>query len=156
VELLGIRVIGLASPAELWYAWPGMRLLCFLLVLVVAGSGCGGDDNVETQPPPPPDAGDGRVHPPPDGVHISETTACKNLVDAQGAKRLQLGCIGTDRTCPQFLRFEFGTECLEYDDGSVKGCIGHYNIQATCEDLNTAVKDCVVTPYPGTEPNGCP
>ena len=43
-----------------------------------------------------------------------------------------------------------------HDQGSVDGCVAYYNAQDTCEALADAVSLCVVTAYPGTEPNGCP
>jgi hypothetical protein len=132
-----------------------MRSCEFLFFLGIAaiGSGCGSD--TETTPPTP-DAGDGRYHPPGNGVHTTEDGACQALTSAQNAKRLMLGCVGTTRICPDLLRSEFTTQCLEYDQGSVQGCVDHYNKQTTCPEYTAAVKDCVVTAFPGTEPAGCP
>jgi hypothetical protein len=124
------------------------------LSIAAISAGCGSDD-VETIPPPV-DAGDGRYHPPPNGTQIDEDPACQALASAQGNKRLMLGCVGTTAVCPGPLRSQFGTACMKYDQGSVQGCIDHYNKQTTCPDFNMAVTDCVVTPYPGTEPTGCP
>jgi len=133
---------------------PGVRSVTVAFLLVI-GSGCGSDD-AETIPPPAGDAGDGRYHPPPNGTHITEDAACNALSSAQSSKGLMLGCVVTVRMCPQLVRSEFTTACMEYDQGSVQGCVDHYNEQTSCPDFNTAVKDCVVTPYPGTEPAGCP
>lgn len=130
-----------------------MRLPFAFSLLVALGSGCG-TDATETSPPAG-DASDDRYHPPPDGQHISESAACDSLASKLEAKRLMLGCLNTGRLCPDFLRASFVTECLEYDQGSVDGCIDHYDEQMTCEALTAAVKNCVITAYPGTEPNGC-
>lgn len=134
-----------------------MRSCEFLFFLGIAalGSGCGSDDDTETTPPPP-DAGDGRYYPPANGVHTTQDAACQALATAQETKRTMLGCVATTRMCPELLTFEFVTPCLEYDQGSVQGCVDHYNKQTTCTDYKAAVKDCVVTAYPGTEPAGCP
>lgn len=102
------------------------------------------------------DASDGRYHPDPSGVHVAEEAACEALREAQENKRMSLNCVGTTRTCPSLLRAEFSTECMEYDQGSVDGCIDYYNKSPSCAELSKRVKDCVVTPYPGTEPAGCP
>lgn len=104
----------------------------------------------------PDDAGDGRIHPPPDGVHVGEAEACDTLLAAQESKVKALLCSITTRTCPALLRVEFKTMCLEYDSGSVQGCVALYKEQTTCDGLEDAIKDCVVTAYPGTEPAGCP
>ena len=126
----------------------------FFLGIAAIGSGCGSDDTETT--PPPADAGDGRYYPPPNGTQIDEDPACQALSSAQSNKRLMLSCVGTTRTCPDILRTEFVTQCLKYDQGSVQGCVDHYNEQTTCAEFAAAVKDCVVTAYPGTEPTGCP
>ena len=64
--------------------------------------------------------------------------------------------MGTSPTCPSLLRADFGTACMEYDQGSVEGCIDHYNDAKTCDTLALNADDCRITPYPGTEPTGCP
>lgn len=99
---------------------------------------------------------DGRVHPSPNGTHTSEKDACDALIKEQQKQLLALHCISTGQTCPSFLRSEFQTACLEYDQGSVAGCIAYYDQQTTCDALKAAVDDCVITAYPGTEPAGCP
>lgn len=109
-------------------------------------------------PQPSNDAGDGKVHPSPSGVHTSEAAACTALIDAYAAARQTLGCtVGTMRTCPSFLQAQVGgTPCLEYDQGSVDGCIAYYGEQTSCDELAAAAEVCIVTSYPGTEPDGCP
>lgn len=134
-----------------------LRAIALAIALVAAPS-CGSDETHkhETSTGDPVDSGDGRYHPPPNGQHVPEDTACSALSDAQDAKVQSLKCPITTRTCPSLLRVEFGVACMEYDDGSVKGCIDHYNAQKGCTELTEAIKECVVTAYPGTEPNGCP
>jgi hypothetical protein len=99
---------------------------------------------------------DGKYHPTPNGQHVSEKAACDQLTNEQGKLLLGLGCVGTGQTCPAFLRSQFTTACMEYDQGSVDGCIAYYNQQNSCNALKNAIDTCVVTPYPGTEPAGCP
>jgi hypothetical protein len=94
------------------------------------------------------------VRPPPNGVHIGEAEACDSVQGAFRDQALALGCTATTRLCPEFLRSEFGAACMEYDQGSVTGCVEYYRGIPQCEDLDPTM--CVVTPYPGTEPAGCP
>lgn len=103
-----------------------------------------------------PDPGDGKYHPAANGVHTTETLACNALVDAHGKALLALGCVGTSRTCPGYLRTQFAENCLEYDQGSVNGCVDYFKARTTCEELNAALDGCVITSYPGTAPKGCP
>jgi hypothetical protein len=128
-----------------------------LTILLSFAPGCGSDDSHKSAPPDDEtEAGDGKIHPPPNGTHVSETEACEALLTAQEAKIKALTCSITTRTCPALLRAVFITQCMEYDDGSVQGCIAHYKQQVTCDGLSTAIDECLVTPYPGTEPKGCP
>ena len=98
---------------------------------------------------------DGKYRPAADGTHVTEKAACDALVSKQEKKLLALKCVGTGQTCPGFLRSEFQTACMEYDGGSVAGCIAYYDQQSSCAALKTAIDACLVTPYPGTEPAGC-
>jgi hypothetical protein len=100
--------------------------------------------------------GDGKVHPPGNGVPMSESDACNALRMAQDSQYLSLGCVATSQTCPDLLRNEFGTQCLEYDQGSVNGCVSYYGMAASCAALDTAVADCAVTALAGSAPKGCP
>lgn len=126
-------------------AWP------LLLVLAACGSAETPEETTGT-----PDASDGRYHPPANGVHVSEEAACKALTDEHGKRLIALQCTGTTHLCPEFLRAQFTTACLEYDEGSVQGCIAYYGEATTCDELRKAIDDCAITPYPGTEPKGCP
>jgi len=116
--------------------------------LWLAAPGC----VAETDTGGPPD--DGRVHPPPNGVHIGEGEACVSVQGAFRDQALALGCSATTRLCPEFLRSQFGAACMEYDQGSVAGCVEYYQGLTQCGELDPAM--CVVIPYPGTEPAGCP
>jgi hypothetical protein len=102
------------------------------------------------------EAGDGKYHPEGNGQHISEAAACEALKTEQENKRLATGCPGTTRPCPDLLRAVFSTECMEYDQGSVQGCIDHYNKATTCEGIGKAIDECVVTPFLDSAPAGCP
>ncbi len=92
--------------------------------------------------------------PEPNGVHISETQACNSLLEAFKDQATALGCSKTIRPCPQFLRVQFTVQCMEYDEGSVQGCVDFYEAITNCSEL--VETDCAVTAYPGTEPAGCP
>lgn len=90
---------------------------------------------------------DGRYHPPSNGQHETEADACSALSTAYGARFKALSCVGTTRGCPDFLQSQFGTDCHEYDQGTVQGCIDYYGKQTTCDDLRTSIDRCAVTPY---------
>lgn len=97
---------------------------------------------------------DGRLRPEPNGVHISEADACDQLRGALATKVQELACTKTLRACPNFLRATYGAECAEFDQGSVQGCVDHWNGIFNCSILDE--DDCVVTHYPETAPAGCP
>lgn len=101
--------------------------------------------------------GDGRYHPEPNGVQISEDEACAIM---QGAFQDRLttlqastGCTKTSRLCVNFLRLIPGhdPDCVAYDEGSAQGCAAYYKT-LSCSELAEDV--CVATVYPGT--SGCP
>jgi hypothetical protein len=130
----------------------------FALVLVASlcalGFACGSSDDPDTGEGPS-DVDDGRYHPEANGVHTTEAAACDALEDAQTTMLHELDCAGTTRPCPELLRAQFKTQCLEYDEGSVSGCVAYYKAKKTCDDLNDAIADCAVTAYQ-TAPAGCP
>jgi hypothetical protein len=102
-------------------------------------------------------SGDGKVHPAGNGQHQSQADACDALSNAQDARSKAMSCTSTLRPCPTLiLVMAGGTECLEYDQGSVQGCVDYYNQQATCDDLAKAIDACVVTAFQDSAPNGCP
>lgn len=121
--------------------------LCWAGALALALAGCGAEDDGDTTPD------DGRVHPPPNGVRIDEDEACTRLSTAFRDQALALGCSSTTRGCPDLLRSQFVTACLQYDEGSVAGCVAYYRELTQCSELDPEM--CVVTPYPGSEPAGC-
>jgi hypothetical protein len=100
--------------------------------------------------------GDGKVHPAGNGVAMSEADACDALSNAQSTQDLSLMCVATNQTCPDLLRSEFTTACLQYDQGSVQGCIAYYGMATTCDTLKSSIADCAVTPIAGSAPMGCP
>jgi hypothetical protein len=118
-----------------------LGLICF---------GCGGEEA------PPPDTGDGKVHPPASGERTTEALACDTLINTHGKQMLAQGCVGTSPTCPAFLRSEFNADCLQYDKGSVDGCLEFYKTKTTCDDLRKALDECVITAYTDSAPAGCP
>ena len=130
-------------------------LLAALLSLLACGSSETASTASSSSSSGTPEAGDGKVHPPGNGTHETEAAACTALTNAQTAVRGKLSCAGTSRTCPDFLRFTFVTACLEYDQGSVAGCVAYYNQAKTCDELNQAITDCVITSFPGTMSAGC-
>ncbi|HSN97930.1 MAG TPA: hypothetical protein VLS89_06515 [Candidatus Nanopelagicales bacterium] len=137
--------------ASLW-------LLLFSAPLLALVGACGGDDDGASSGDPPADAGDGKLRPPGNGVRTTEAAACDALYDGYESARQSLGCtVSTSRTCPSLLRAQVGgTACLEYDQGSVSGCVAHYGDQTDCSALAAAQDDCVVTAFAGSDPAGCP
>lgn len=136
-----------------------MRSLAFALTALsvcLSLSGCGSDDNPRNDDSDDgSDPGDGKYRPAADGTHTTETEACATLQKAQETKVQGLKCPLTTRTCPALLRATFSTACMEYDMGSVQGCVEYYQQPGSCDGLEDAIKACVVTAYPGTEPAGC-
>jgi len=135
-------------------------VLSFLFLCLPVGSavvGCGSDDTQAATSSGAGGGGDGKYHPKTNGMHASEDSACQMLTSAYAARFAQLSCGPlTSSGCPYSLRAEFMTACMEYDLGSVQGCVGYYNQQPSCDALKQSLADCVITPYPGTEPKGCP
>jgi len=136
----------------------GFGLGCFSALLALTFAGCdgGGPSGPGGGSSTTGDSGDGKYHPEPNGTHISETAACAMLVKRQETRLLALSCVGTGQTCPSFLRAQFTTACMEYDKGSVEGCLAYYDQQSSCAAVRASFDNCVITPYPGTEPAGCP
>ena len=127
-------------------------LVCSMLAC--SALACGGDaDDDGTDPGPD----DGLLHPPSNGVHISESEACSVLLGAYTAQLDALDCtITTTRTCPDLVRAMVkGQACLEFDEGSVEGCIAHYNEQSDCQSLASALNYCAANAYAGTTSADC-
>ena len=98
---------------------------------------------------------DGKLRPDPNGVRISEAQACDAMRGAVDAAAQLMNCTKTLRPCPNFLRATYVTQCAEYDQGSVQGCVDHWSgITNGCQFLDEG--DCVVTFYPEAAPAGCP
>lgn len=114
--------------------------------------GCGADE--PTSPTPPPN--DGKLHPTPSGERIAEAAACSALADAHSKTLLAVGCVGTTQSCPTLLRLQSGSDCLQYDKGSLDGCVAHIKEQTMCMAINASVNECVVFSYAGSAPTGCP
>jgi hypothetical protein len=137
---------------------PTLRVLAASIAassLLLSLFGCGSDGSTATTGGAG-GADDGRYHPAGNGVHIAEAEACDTLRQAQSQKLQGMTCTGTSRPCPTLLRAQFSTECMEYDQGSVQGCVDYYNETTTCQALVDAIDKCAVTPFRGTEPKGCP
>lgn len=97
---------------------------------------------------------DGRLRPDPNGVRITEADACEQLRGTLETKVQELACTKTLRPCPNFLRATYDPQCAEFDEGSVQGCVDHWNGIFNCSILDE--NDCVVTHYPESAPAGCP
>jgi hypothetical protein len=125
-----------------------MRILLAAAVLLLV-PGCGTED-------PPLEPSDGKIRPPPSGERLMEAPACAALSDAHSKMMLSVGCAGTTRTCPTLLRAQSGSECAEYDKGSLDGCITHIQAQTTCPEVAASLDECIVYAYPASAPAGCP
>jgi hypothetical protein len=126
------------------------------LLAALSLSACGSTPETGTTTGTP-EAGDGKVHPAGNGTHESEAAACDALSKAQDAQNVAMMCTATSRPCPALVQVQVGgTVCLEYDQGSVQGCLDYYAMATTCDALATAIADCVVTSFAGSAPNGCP
>ena len=134
-----------------------VSLLC---VMYAACSGSDGDDEFDD------DHGtiiqssatgmdDGKFHPMASGVQISETAACDMLRDAFESSALDIpGCAKTAPVCPNLLRVQFVTPCMNYDLATIDACVEYYKSIKVCAEL--AIESCVVVPYPETAGAGCP
>jgi hypothetical protein len=123
----------------------------FLTAGLLLLTACAGDDDDDLNTS---SGDDGKYHPQQSGEHTSETAACAALQDAVRDKALSLGCTSTVRTCPGFLRVDYSPDCVEFDQGTVQGCIEYFQGIQVCADL--VESNCVLVTYPGTEPAGCP
>jgi hypothetical protein len=101
-------------------------------------------------------ASDGKYHPAESGTPMQEAEACNTLSTAAGTDQMNLGCVSTSQGCPDLLRVEFMTPCLQYDEGTVQGCVAYYAMATTCGQLTNAIASCVIAPIAGSAPKGCP
>ena len=150
---------GLARPE---YAPPLMRVLIFPLVIVLCACGDDGESSsaggAGDQGSSSSGAGDGKVRPAKNGMPMSEDGACQALHGALQSKREAFqGCVMTLRTCPSLVQVAVGGEqCLQYDQGTVQGCVAHYQGATDCDDLKKRNDECVFEAIAGSAPNGCP
>lgn len=126
------------SPRSTWVA--------FRLTFFAALAACGGESE---------STNDGRFHPDPSGVETEETPACESLRAGFVAKSLALGCTGTTRVCPDFIRIPSASKCARFDAGTVDGCVAYYEDATSCEDLRERLEACAVLVIDGSEPSGC-
>ncbi len=120
-----------------------------LALVLGCSTSCGGEQAESDSP-----VDDGKFHPAPNGVHLSEAEACDTVMAALQDRALALGCASTIRPCPNFLRVHYQPACMEYDQGTVQGCADYFAELTACTEL---VDDaCVLEPFPGSEPDGCP
>jgi hypothetical protein len=120
--------------------------LLALVLLAPAACSSGG----ETQ-------SDGKVHPEGDGVRQSEADACAALSAGIDAAFAKLGCVATSQLCPSLIQVTAsGATCLQYDRGSVQGCVAYFGEQTSCEALTAALGNCVPASFAGSAPAGCP
>ncbi len=132
-----------------------LHLVLASSLLVLVSSGCGTDIGSGTTGDPA-DASDGKFHPPGNGMPVAEGAACSTLTDAQTQHFMAMGCASTTRVCPDFLRTQAGTDCLQYDQGAVNGCLQYYADATSCMDLSQRASVCVVATIAGSAPKGCP
>ncbi len=129
-------------------------LFCALAAALALGAACGGDDEGTSGTAQQGGMDDGKLRPDPNGVHITEEEACDRLQSAYAQRRFDLQCPSmTVQACPGFVRVVYDPNCVEFDEGSVQGCIDHWNDTNLCDEL--APDNCIATTYPGTVSAGC-
>lgn len=137
-----------------------MRLLLLLLVGAGLAGGCGDDSSSSSSSGTGAQGqggDDGKFHPPTNGTPVAEDAACRTLRDALESKLTSLqGCVMTLRTCPSLVQIVGGEPCLEYDQGTVQGCVTYYQEATSCDDLKSRADTCAFEAIAGTAPNGCP
>jgi hypothetical protein len=137
-----------------------MRLASFCLIALCAAAVAGGcttttDDGA---------AGSGGQAAPytPEGNKkpISEGEACKMLSDAIEDAAGEVGktepCTVPVPQCPDYIRGSVpGKEaCLQYDEGTILGCVEFYHSFTKCEEFKT--RPCIIAYFKGSAPLGCP
>lgn len=117
----------------------------FQSVLVIALAGCSAEDDDPGSTKP-------YLAPPPNGVPVSEASACDALRQAESQRWNALGCGALTRPpCPGYLR-KGSPECLAYDEGTVSGCV-NFIAGLDCQELNDF--ECVVKAIANSAPSGC-
>ncbi len=133
-----------------------IRPVALTVLLLVISAACGSETTSSDDDGAAGSGGidDGKLRPEPNGVRISEAEACQLMHGALQSKVEQLKCTKTLRPCPNFLRTVYPTKCSEYDQGTVQGCVDHWNGIFNCDILDET--DCVVVDYPENAPAECP
>lgn len=130
-----------------------IRLVGCAFAAMALSLACSGDDE-GSQSSAQGGMDDGKIRPDPNGVHITEAEACDRLQTAYAQRRFDLQCASqTVQACPGFVRVVYDPDCVEFDEGSVQGCIDHWNDQHHCDLL--IPDECIATTYPGTVSAGC-
>lgn len=101
-------------------------------------------------------ADDGKFHPPADGTAVDETPGCEALRKSLTDTGLALECVTTIQTCPGFVRSVGAAECLQYDGGTIDGCIAYYSDATDCDDLLARADSCAFEAIADSAPAGCP
>lgn len=125
-----------------------VALAPLLALFLLAPAACSGGDDTQ---------GDGKVHPEGDGVRQSEADACAALSAGIDAAYGKLGCVATSQLCPSLIEVTVsGATCLQYDQGSVRGCVAYFGEQTSCDALTAAIGNCVPASFADSAPAGCP
>lgn len=111
-----------------------------------SGSGSGGSGGAD----------DGKFHPTSDGSPVDEAPACESMRDQLTTVALDLGCVSTFETCPGFVRSVGGAECLQYDGGTIDGCVAYFGEAADCDDIKARAESCAFEAIADSAPGGCP
>lgn len=91
---------------------------------------------------------------------ISEAEACAKLAeaiqDASGDVGKTEPCTVAIPQCPDYIRASVpGKEaCLQYDEGTILGCVEFYHSFTKCEEFKT--RPCIIGYFKGSAPLGCP
>ena len=134
-----------------------MKKIAFVALAFAWLGACGDEDMGSTFQPSTVSASSGagaKEVPPPNGVKISEKEACELLLEAFSEGRTKACGTSTLPACPQFLRSQYQPNCMQYDEGSVNGCVSYFKMLKVCDDF--VATDCGLTTYPDTAPMGCP
>ncbi len=141
---------------------PSRLLLASLVMGLATALGCGddtenADSTASTGSQGQGGEDDGKFHPPANGTPLSEADACSALLTALTNKRNALpSCIFTVRTCPSLVQAVGGEPCLQYDEGTIAGCVSYYGDAVDCADLMSRSDDCAFEAIEASAPAGCP
>jgi hypothetical protein len=100
--------------------------------------------------------GAGQFIPKGNGVPLGETTTCQKLHDALQARYDALACNLSPVACPLLVRAAApaGTDCSQWDTGSLDQCLAFIAAQSTCDDVVN--HPCSLIILAGTAGKGCP